>query len=1129
MHKENNPNLKNHRFVFDDFSLDNFSEQQILKHLKPSNSFKTSLDVKLINIAQNQASFFVENSLNQGGIVSIVKGAKQLLLNCDCGFNHTDNYLCEFQAEAVTTLKKREEYGVFFDSQLRNQIFKAEAVNFGLEDEKDLSDYFELIFDNGSYEVKVINQQLIPLNSSSLTKLKSELNKIHHAPILQEQQTDSAHIIVLKKHKYYHHLCIDFYEANISKEGKVKNPLKPLNPLDFVWNTEQQDEIKFFSALQKFANPVTDEISNTTINALKSILKNPNKYSFYQHHKQKGEQVNANSIKSIQIHQNAIEIKLEVVQKDNFYNIATALLISGKSFDLAAINIAFQYFLAVDDDFYLIDNLQKLAIINWLKQHPNGMQIHQSKFLNFKRTFLENMENQLKIVYKYIKKTTTSQLKSQGFLDTPEKIIYLSDFGEHVMIIPVVRYGEAEVQVRSRKQVYGLDTKQREFLVNRDDETEINFTALLSKQHPYFAEQLENGLHYFYLHKKHFLNEEWFLNTFEDWQNHNITILGFNELENNELNLNKAKISIKVISGLNWFNVNIKAGFGSKKASLKHLHKAIRNKHKYVKLDDGTLGILPEEWISKFADYFNLGEVLDEENLQVPKINFTAVEQLFEAEMLDEKASEELKYYHQKFIDFEKIEEVEAPKELQTTLRDYQKQGLNWLNFLDEFNFGGILADDMGLGKTIQIIAFILLQNKKVSRNTNLLVLPTSLIFNWLAEFKKFAPSLKVLCVYGNQREKEIHDFDNYQVIITSYGTLLSDINYIKEYEFNYVFLDESQAIKNPESQRYKAVRLLKSRNKIAITGTPIENNTYDLYGQLSFACPGLLGTKQYFKDIYAMPIDMFKDSKKASALQQKVKPFILRRTKAEVDLQLPEKTEMVIYCEMGAEQRKIYEAYEKEFREFISAISNEELRKSSMNVLMGLTRLRQICNSPKLLKGDRLPGEQSVKIETLIAQIKEHSPNHKILVFSQFVGMLDLVKEELNQQNINYSYLTGQTKNRETVVNQFQENDDVRVFLISLKAGGVGLNLTQADYVYLIDPWWNPAVENQAIDRVHRIGQNKKVVAIRLICSNTVEEKILELQQRKKELFENVIVSDGRGLNGFSKEDLMGILGFTA
>ncbi|HET8828703.1 MAG TPA: DEAD/DEAH box helicase, partial [Pelobium sp.] len=1056
-------------------------------------------------------------------IVTIVKGEKQLLLSCDCGFN-SDKFLCDYQAKAITTIVKKPEYRIFFDENQRKQVLKTEATVYGLENEEDLSDYLELIFEDNSYSVIAKNSQIVPLNSSALKALKTKLTAFA-SPLIQSQTADKTKIIVLKNHKYYGHLCIDFYETGLTKDGNIKNPLIALNPLDFIWNTERSEEIKFFSALQKFSNPVEQQITTSELKALKAVVVNPDGYLVFQHQKEKSDQVNANTLSAIKLFKDNFKVELEVLQVDSFYRINASFTIDGKPYELTAIQLVYDCFIVHGNNFFLVEHPQKLAVIQWLKQHTAGLQIHQSKYLNFKRTYLENMEDQVTIHYKYLKTASPTQLKNNGFLAPIEKIIYLSDFGEHVMIIPVMRYGEAEVQVRSRKQVYGLGARNKEFLVARNDEKEVDFVALLTKQHPYFAEQVENGLHYFYLHKKHFLDEKWFLNTFEDWQNHNITILGFNELDNNSLNLNKAKISIKIISGLNWFNINIKAGFGARKASLKHLHKAIRNKHKYVKLDDGTLGILPEEWISKFSEYFEAGEILDDENLQISKVNFTSVDELFDAEMLDEKASEELKYYKQQFADFEKISTVKVPKELQTTLRDYQKQGLNWLNFLDEFNFGGILADDMGLGKTVQIIAFILLQQQKTKQNTNLLVLPTSLIFNWNTELENFAPSLKVLTLYGDQRQKSIENFDDYQVVITSYGTLLSDVNFLKNYPFNYIFLDESQAIKNPESQRYKAVRLLQSRNKIAITGTPIENNTYDLYGQLSFACPGLLGTKHYFKDIYAMPIDMFKDGKKASALHQKVKPFILRRTKSEVDLQLPDKTEMVLYCEMEAEQRRIYEAYEKEFREYISAITNEELRKDSMNVLKGLTRLRQICNSPKLLKGDRLPGDQSIKIDTLISQIKEHSPNHKILVFSQFVGMLDLVKTQLQQENIAFTYLTGQTQNRKAVVVDFQTDETVKVFLVSLKAGGVGLNLTEADYVYLIDPWWNPAVENQAIDRAHRIGQTKNVVAIRLICSNTVEEKMLELQQRKRALFKNVIPSDNEFVNGFSKEDLLKIV----
>ncbi len=430
----------------------------------------------------------------------------------------------------------------------------------------------------------------------------------------------------------------------------------------------------------------------------------------------------------------------------------------------------------------------------------------------------------------------------------------------------------------------------------------------------------------------------------------------------------------------------------------------------------------------------------------------------------------------------------------------------------------------MGLGKTLQIIAFILSQREKRGHTTNLVVVPTSLLFNWQDEIRKFAPSIKVLQHHGSDRSKTTAHMVDYDVVITSYGILLSDIQFLKTFYFNYIFLDESQTIKNPDSERYKAARLLQSRNRIVLTGTPIENNTFDLYSQLSFACPGLLGSKSYFKDIYAIPIDKFEYSKRAGELQQKIKPFILRRTKKQVAKELPEKTETVIYCEMNAEQRRIYDAYEKELREFIAANDEDELNKNSMHVLTGLTRLRQICNSPVLLK-EGYSGEHSVKIEILMEQITGKSQDHKILVFSQFVGMLDLLKSELEKREIPFEYLTGQTRDRGEKVNNFQNNENIRVFLISLKAGGIGLNLTQADYIYLIDPWWNPAVENQAIDRSYRIGQTKNVIAVRMICSNTVEEKILTLQKRKKHLAQQLLKADGSNFQGFSKQELMNIL----
>ncbi len=430
----------------------------------------------------------------------------------------------------------------------------------------------------------------------------------------------------------------------------------------------------------------------------------------------------------------------------------------------------------------------------------------------------------------------------------------------------------------------------------------------------------------------------------------------------------------------------------------------------------------------------------------------------------------------------------------------------------------------MGLGKTIQVIAFILSQRTKSAHNTNLIVVPASLIFNWQKEVEKFAPSIKVRTIYGADRAKVMHDFDQHEIILTSYGTLLADIRFLKDYRFNYVFLDESQTIKNPDSQRYKAVRMLQSRNKVVLTGTPIENNTFDLYGQLSFACPGLLGNRQYFKQIYSVPIDQFKDSRRAAELQRRINPFVLRRTKEQVAKELPDKTEMVIYCEMGEQQREVYDSAREEIREFLLGRSEDELAKSSMHVLKGITKLRQICNSPALLSDDRFYGNASTKMDVLMEQIESKAPHHKILVFSQFVTMLDLIRESLDSRSIPCEYLTGQTRNRQAVVESFQNNPSIRVFLISLKAGGIGLNLTQADYVYLVDPWWNPAVENQAIDRAYRIGQEKKVMAVRLICPDTIEEKIMSMQESKKELATDLIRTEASIFKTLNKKDLLGL-----
>jgi len=1112
---------RNHTVAFDGVTIDTLTEILIAQHTAADiySDQTSNRSMSALSLEINHGTFTNQHKKAAFPAVAVISENNRLVLACDCYAEN--NRLCEHQAAVLSEIIKRDEFRIFFDEKLRHTKLKKFAVDYGLEHEPDLDNFFKIELINNKLEITPVLTSLLPVTKESIGSLQSVI-VADIPPVVIEEQTIC---IVLKQHKYYKYLFVELYSAQTTREGKIKNPLTQIAPLDVIWQTEDAQQLKFFTGIHKFQHHINKTASEADITALKAIVKNPLGYDFYYHDNEISENITAGSILPVKVELLTAEPKLTVKPKDQFFELSGTLEIDQQIFDFKNLNIWFTYFVWTGYKLYLAPNLQQLNVINLLTKRQDNILVHSSKFDEFKKQLLTKLEEKISVDYPHIKPATPAQLKKQGFNNETERIIYLSDFGTHVMLIPVMRYGEVEISVRTKRQIYSVDERGKEFLVNRDDAGEIDFTALLVKQHPYFEEQLDNDLQYFYLHKKRFLDEDWFLNVFEEWQNQKITILGFNELEGNKLNPNKVKISIKVLSGLNWFNAIVNARFGRKRAALKQIYRAVKNKTKYVQLDDGTTGILPAEWIEKFNDYFNSGEIANDETLQIAKSNFTVIEQLFNEADLDEKVMNEISIYHKKLESFEAVKLLPTPSGFNGELRHYQQQGLSWLNFLDDFNFGGCLADDMGLGKTIQIIAFILSQRAKNKHNTNLVVVPTSLIHNWQLEIEKFAPSMRVHTIYGADRIKTISDFDKSEVVLTSYGTLLADIVFLKDYEFNYVFLDESQQIKNPESQRYKATRLLKSRNKIVLTGTPIENNTFDLYGQLSFACPGLLGSKQYFKEIYSSPIDMFKSSKRAKELQNKISPFILRRTKQEVASDLPEKTEMVLYCEMKAEQRNIYNSYETEFRDYISATTGDVLKKSPMNVLKGITRLRQICDSPLLLKGEKMPGSASAKIDMLMEEIEGKKHQHKILVFSQFVTMLDLIKKELKGRGIGFSYLTGQTRNRQSVINDFQTDADIRVFLISLKAGGTGLNLTEADYVYLVDPWWNPAVENQAIDRCHRIGQDKNIVAVRLICPGTVEEKIMVMQENKQSLANDLIKSDTSFVKNLSKTDLLNLL----
>lgn len=583
------------------------------------------------------------------------------------------------------------------------------------------------------------------------------------------------------------------------------------------------------------------------------------------------------------------------------------------------------------------------------------------------------------------------------------------------------------------------------------------------------------------------------------------------------------KIDFEIKEDNDWFDINAIVYFGSHPIPFISLKQHILHKRREFTLPDGSIAIIPEKWFTQYGSLFSLSD--GGKALKLKKHHIGLINELAEDGIANVTLSRKL----ERLNNFENIADTQMPVHFKGDLRSYQKAGYNWFSFLREYNFGGCLADDMGLGKTIQTLAMLQKIKEEDEQNstksTSLIIMPTSLIYNWLNEAKKFTPKLKIHAHTGSSRNKDISQFAKYDIIITTYGITRVDIDLLKEYYFNYIILDESQNIKNPSSKSFKAVRVLKSRHKLVLSGTPVENSVSDLWTQLTFLNPGLLGTQAFFNEEYVQAIEKRKDEEKARKLQAIIKPFVLRRTKEQVASELPAKTEQVFYCDMSEDQAAYYEKTKSAYRnDLLSSMDDGTYAKKQVQLLQGLTALRQLANHPVMI--DEHYTSDSGKFENVIHTLDNVlKGGHKVLIFSQFVKHLNIFKQYFEQESIPFSYLDGATKNRGEIVAEFQENTELKVFLISIKAGGVGLNLTQADYVFILDPWWNPAVEQQAIDRTHRIGQEKKVFIYKFIAKDTVEEKILALQNRKKRLASSLITTEESFFKSLSKEDIREIL----
>jgi superfamily II DNA or RNA helicase len=590
-------------------------------------------------------------------------------------------------------------------------------------------------------------------------------------------------------------------------------------------------------------------------------------------------------------------------------------------------------------------------------------------------------------------------------------------------------------------------------------------------------------------------------------------------------------------SGVDWFDIHAEIDFDGMKVTLPALLEAIRNRQDFVVLGDGSRGILPEHWLRRYAGLAellhaaNTGKKAGKGKKQEPELRVPRSQALLLEALLVEHSQVETDRDYRRLIDrlqtIDKIEPEPEPKGFEGQLRPYQREGLGWFTFLREAGFNGCLADDMGLGKTVQVLALLQSRRnrrlkKSEERRPSLVVVPKSLVFNWLEEASRFAPKLRVLNYTGANRKALMLGFPGADLVVTTYGTMRQDIETLKDLEFDYVILDESRAIKNAESQAARAVQLLKSSYRLAMTGTPVENHLGELWSLFQFLNPGMFPDVEVFRRCHGATVDAVQS---LETLARALRPFLLRRTKEQVLTDLPEKTEKTLFCEMSSQQQQLYNELRDHYRlQLSSTIKDVGLNRAKIHVLEALLRLRQAACDPRLLNSKEKG--VGIKIQTLMEQLEMVlEEGHKALVFSQFTSLLALVRTELDKSRTPYEYLDGKTARRGEVVQRFQTDPRCRVFLISLQAGGHGLNLTAADYVFILDPWWNPAVEAQAVDRAHRLGQQNPVMAYRIICKDTVEEKILELQKSKRDLADAIIAENDSLIRQLSLEDLQMLL----
>ncbi|MDC7224780.1 MAG: DEAD/DEAH box helicase [Spirochaetales bacterium] len=713
-----------------------------------------------------------------------------------------------------------------------------------------------------------------------------------------------------------------------------------------------------------------------------------------------------------------------------------------------------------------------------------------------------------------------SNLATEIRKEEPKPILKIRNRSDRTEVFFYFRYGDQEIPSQMLENYKTVQTPENILVYQRDRSREKAFLATLTNL-------LEGELQYERGYYSGFVAGEESedlrlgidISSFLSYYGAELQSAGAEvQLENRPIAL-KGELSFQVKKESDLLKVNTEVKLDEETAQIMldeyyKTHGLVRAGNNYVVLDDDSLAQL---------DKLSRQGLSDEGDLEASLSNIPVLETLSQATEGEESLIEENLSTLRSLESVSTIEEAPLPKRFKAELRHYQVHGYNWLNFLHDYGLNGCLADDMGLGKTVQTLAFLQGLKERGDLGTSLLITPVVTLPNWEGELQKFAPEIRYLRHSGRNRADHSDYFKDLDLVIVSYQTIRYDIELFLDREYDYVILDEGHYIKNASSQTFKAIVQLKSRHRLSLTGTPIENNTSELWSQMNFLNPGLLGTMREFQERFAIPIEKQQDEDAAGLLRKTVFPFILRRKKEEVATDLPPREEILHYLDMSSEQEEVYNRQKDFYRALVDGLLEREgLQKASIEIFSYILKMRQLAIHPPMA-GEDYRHIPSCKMDSLVNLLdKLQGEDHKVLIFSQFLGTLESLRRLFESRHWLYSHITGETEDRRVEIDRFQNNPDVRIFLLSLKAGGIGINLTAADYVILFDPWWNPAVERQAVDRAYRIGQKRKVITYKFITRNTIEEKILAMQEEKKDLADKIITEEQGFVKNLSGREIL-------